>query len=628
MNNSKNSILKQKNNMLKYICISLLLSAQFAVGQNKFLTKVILDTTTEATGFEVLDDFVGDKRMVFSGENHGYSRSNNTLKYKQAMYLYDKGFRFIAFEFGEGLSYLCNAYVTTGEESYLRSIFNTEYYEQRPLFGLLDKLEKFNREKEIEDKIKLVGLDYTRYPTYSLTAMMHILKENKLKDSFPAFYEDISVIANVRKSKDELGFGGREERMETFDITLDFHSYRNKLFQLSIKKLIQDYKVEKENLQNALGENAFDNFDELMSEIEKTLNWYEGDGMTYQIHTGRERHIAERLKKLLEKDSTLKISGQFGRCHIRNREYYTPCYSIDLMSFVERIQKDSLYKDEVVVMPIAYKDENEIRLTDNDSLKRIGDLLPSGNVFIYKTSAQVLEFQDESIEPEFYYINTMFFENDRSYSTETDENDFENYKEDYSESIFLELTAFNRGVDFSSLNNDLGINLLSNDALFYGIGFASSSSDINFKLRVNFMQAAEGGLDSSSYRYTNWSISETIGGNSIFSKHFTLYHGFRMDFGFSKLVQVNLLNTSNFVYGGNVERRTFKNPYINLGISTGFQVKFSPVSIFGEASYMFDVTNKKWRSNGNFVQSSKLNYSGLELRAGILFYYRDFWGWY
>lgn len=154
---------------MKHIAIFLFLmlsSTTFA--QNvEGLTRIVLDSTSNYDGFNDFDAYIGDKRMVFSGENHRYAFSNNSLKFKQAMYLYDKGFRYLTLEFGEGIGFLANEYVHTGDEKLLKLLFRSVSYNQHPMYWLLERLKNFNADKEEADKISIVGLDYTRYPTYS-----------------------------------------------------------------------------------------------------------------------------------------------------------------------------------------------------------------------------------------------------------------------------------------------------------------------------------------------------------------------------------------------------------------------------------------------------------------------------
>ncbi|SFT46005.1 Erythromycin esterase [Lishizhenia tianjinensis] len=588
------------------------------------LQKIQLDSSAQYDGFEVFDDYVGDKRMVFSGENHRYSFSNNSLKYKQAMYLYDKGFRYLTIELGEGIGYLCNEYIHTGDEQLLKLLFRSDNYEGYPMYWLLERLKNFNQGKEEANQIKMVGLDYTRYPTYSLDAMAYILEKNNLQDSLPIYYEDIRVIANAQDSEDEYGFQEGTRRIETFDITANFKSYTNKLFQLSVKKLLLEYAQDRKEFQRLLPEDEFKKFDFLMHEIDITLDWYRGDGMTYQIHTGRERHLAQKAKDILKSDSTAKISGQFGRCHIRNDEFSFPCYSIDLDSFVRRIQKDSLYEKEVAIIPIIYLNEDDVALHENTTVRKLKHVLEKGNIYIYQTKAELLEYKEEEKKPKFYYINTMNVMEDKLFSNKESKDELlKDYKDNFEEVSILEMSVSQRMVNYKNLNNDLGFNFITsnNPSLSLGYFYSTGTNHINF--RFNYTLPVEASLDSASYKYTQWSVSENIGFNSIFVKNFSLYHGLKLEAGQAKLREELVVGKDEFLYGFDTEKRTYKNPFFNLGLTTGFHLKFFPVTLFLEASYMVDVTQKKWRNRSIISQSSELSFSGLELRAGLAFYLRE-----
>lgn len=611
--------------MKNIIVFLFLLGTSVSFGQKiKGLSKIQLDSTSQHDGFEVFDEYIGDKRMVFSGENHRYNYSNNSLKFKQAMYLYDKGFRYLSLELGEGIGYLCNEYIHAGDEQLLKILFRTSDYQSFPMFWLLERLKNFNLDKEDADKIKIVGLDYTRYPTYSLEAMAYILEKNKLQDSLPIYYEDIRVIANAQESEDEFGFTEGTRRIETFDITANFKSYTNQLFQLSVKKLLSDYAKDRAEFKSLLPEEEFKKFDFLMHEIKITLDWYQGEGMTYQIHTGRERHLAQKAKDILDADSTAKISGQFGRCHIRNDEFSFPCYSIDLDSFVRRIQKDSTYKEEVAIIPILYLNENDVSLHENDSIRKLRHVLEKGNVYIYQTKLNLLEYVEEEKKPKFYYINTMNLIEDKLYSNRESKDELlKNYKDNFEEISIIELSVGQNNMNYSNLNNDLGFDFISPASPILSLGFYNSNGYDHINFRFNYTLPIARSLDSVSYKYNQWSISETVGFNSVFVKNFTLYHGLKLEGGNAKLTEELMIGKDDFLYGYETEKRKYNNPFFNVGITTGFHLKFFPVNVFAEASYGVDLTKKQWRNRGIISQSSDLSFSALEIRAGIAFYLRE-----
>ena len=89
---------------------------QFSYAQIEGISRVQMDTTMEYSGLEMLDSIVKDKRIVFTGENHTFNVSNNVLKFNLILYLYNKGFRYFVLEFGQGIGYLANEFVSKGDE--------------------------------------------------------------------------------------------------------------------------------------------------------------------------------------------------------------------------------------------------------------------------------------------------------------------------------------------------------------------------------------------------------------------------------------------------------------------------------------------------------------------------------
>ncbi|MDG0974813.1 MAG: erythromycin esterase family protein [Crocinitomicaceae bacterium] len=586
------------------------------------ITRVRMDTTMAFSGLEILDSVVQDKRIVLTGENHQFNVTNNVLKFNLILYLYEKGFRYFVLEFGQGIGYLANQYVTEGDEEAIDILdAGTPDYVPNYLSDLLFPLREFNKDKAPEDQVKIVGADLTRYPIYSLRAMARIIQQSNCEKDLALFYEDINVVASARPTNDRLGFTGRIQNLEDFDIKAGFKSYQNRLFELSVRNLISDFYKDTIRFERALGHDYAD-FKFLLDELKTTVEWYKRDNVVIQSHVDRERHLEKRILGIFENDSMAKVAGQFGRCHVRLSDFDQDCYAFDMISVTERLQKHELLEDKLFILPIFYTFlKSEVHFEKSATTYSQKELIHNDAVFLYDTEKEWFTFDGEVEVPRYVLINTFtpYAETDHMLPAQESSTAYRGVAEEGHTTFLVQPRYFD-----VSVNDDFGVELLQTQQLFYGFNFTTVfAQGGRYGLGASFMPPRTVNNDSVAWRYTNWNIPVTLGYTWLYRSWISLYSNVMTDIGFAKVREDRGLLNSGFTYDFEKNRAIYRNPYFTFNGIAGIQFKFKSVSIFSEVGYGFDVTHAKWRNKGILPNSTGQKFDQLFYRFGLSFYYRD-----
>lgn len=579
------------------------------------------DTSFNTEGFEVMDTFIADKKVIITGENHRYRGSNGIIKLKMLMYLYEKGVRYFMLELGAGTGYLANEYVTTGNENAI-SILERNFQSQNGLYELFDALKRFNMNKSYEDMIKVEGVDLTRFPIYSTKALALIIEELGCEKELNDYYEDLVVVSSVRDDINRLGFASRREVDEDFNIRAGFKTYRNRIYELSIKNLVQDFYDDTTQFQLALGL-KYAPFKKIIDELKATLLWYKGEGISIQSHVKRERHMERRIAAIFAADHTAKVFGQFGRCHIRSLEYDQECYGFNMDAVAKRLEERSDFIDGVAVIPILYKEQREVTVSKSAKYKA-SLLLPRSASFIYDTRKDYLSIQAPTKNAAFAIVNTF-----SSQVTMSDivANDYDKrliknqnyYRGNMSESYFSIL--FQHAFPNHSINQSLGIDLMPESFNYYGLAFQEvQQNGAQSTVEFSGINPTRFSSDSVNYRYSNFRFELMGGYNIVYRKAFSLYFDLGLFFGFSKVLEDRPNQSVEFTYPVYAERVAYRNPYIGVSSDLGFKFKFNGFAVFAEAGYQHDFSDATWKHKSVEVPGlSELNYSMLIFTGGISF---------
>jgi hypothetical protein len=606
--------------MIKSTILFLFIGIAFLnFAQNKLPT-IKLDTSLVSDDFGPFGNAFDDKRMVFFGENHTYIHSNQLLKLKAILHLHKKGFRYVAIELGAGIAFLSNEYIRTGDEEVL-DLLNEGFDddEKNKMYYLLLALRKFNKEKPLKDQIKIIGVDYTRYPVYSLKAMQKIIEMKQCQNEMDTFYEDISTVGTIDLGARGIGFANlREPSSENFDIRFGFKSYQNRLFELSIRNIVEDFNKDTVKYKAALGE-YYKSFKHITDQLGATAKWYKGEGVNIQMHIERERNMVNNIKNVLAEDSLAKITGQFGRCHIRTEEYDDDCYSFNLNSMVERLEKDSILKNKILTVPIFYTQTDNIAVSNKNNNTKLHDLISRNNIYLYNTESGLLSINGLNSDSKIVVINTHWAFSSMSDILEKTEGQKSN---EPSKRKMFGNDIINFQVHYvqytNNINQDLGIDLLPFHNLFYGVRYESITEEgRQNSFSFNTIAPINKETDSVSYRYTNWFLRSAVGYNYVYRKHFDLFANYHFTFGMAKVREDRGYESSEYTYDFKKRVSKYRNPYFNIGADIGARLKFGPVGIFVLGGYHFDVTNPKWRLNSVIPLSKGLRFSSWYTSAGV-----------
>lgn len=605
--------------MIKSTVLFLFLSLAFLNFAQTKLPNITLDTSLVSDDFGPFEKVFEDKRMVFFGENHTYENSNQLLKLKTILHLHNNGYRYIAIELGAGVAFLANEYIRTGDKEVF-DLLNEGFVngQKNKMYYLLLALREFNKGKPTVDQIKIVGVDYTRYPVYSLKAMQQIIEMKQCQDEMDTFYEDIKTVGTIDLSARGIGFANlREPSTENFDIRFGFKSYQNRLFELSVRNIVQDFNNDTVKYKDALGE-YYPPFRHIANQLGATAKWYKGDGINVQMHIERERNMVHNIKAVLEKDSLAKITGQFGRCHIRTEEYDDDCYSFNLSSMVERLEKDSTLKNKIVTVPIFYTQTDHIKVQDDSDVK-LNELISRNEIYIYDSKSNLLSIKGLKSEDKKVLINTHWAftsMTDILEKTESQKNDAPSKRKQFGNDVInLESHYFQYT---NNINQDLGIDLLPFHNLFYGVRFEDITEEgQQNSISFNTIAPVNKQTDSVSFRYTNWFLRSAVGYNFIYRKHFDLFANYHFTFGVAKVREDRGFENSEYTYDFKKRVSKYRNPYFNIGADLGMRLKFGPIGLFVLGGYHFDVTNPKWRLQGAIPHSKGLRFSTWYVSSGL-----------
>jgi hypothetical protein len=580
--------------MIRFTLLVLFISITYFAFAQRRLPTIKLDTSLVSEDFGPFDNVFDDKRMVFFGENHTYTHSNQLLKLKAIIHLHKKGFRYVAIELGAGIAFLANEFIRTGDQEVfdlLNDGFDSD--ERNKLYYLLLALRKFNKDKPLKDQVKIVGVDYTRYPVYSLKAMQKIIEMKQCQNEMDTFYEDIKTVGTIDLSAVGIGFANlREPTTENFDIRFGFKSYQNRLFELSVRNIVEDFNKDTIKYEAALGE-YYHQFKHIADQLGATAKWYKGEGINVQMHIERERNMVKNIKEVLVADSLAKITGQFGRCHIRTEDYDDDCYSFSLSSMVERLEKDSTLSGKILTVPIFYKQTDKIEVNEEYTNIKLNDLISRNNIYIYRADSNLLSIKGLNSDSKIVLINTHWaFTSMRDILEKHEDqkrNEPSKRKEFGSDILNFEAHYFQYG---SNINDDLGLDLLPFHNIFYGIRYESITEEgRQNSISFNAIAPINMETDSVSYRYTNWFLRSSVGYNFVYRKHFDLFANYHFTFGVAKVREDRGFESSEYTYDFKEKVSKYRNPYFNIGADLGMRFKFGPVGVFILGGYHYDVTN-------------------------------------
>jgi hypothetical protein len=599
-------------------------SFSIVFSQENGLYEINTELDGEGENINYIDPYVEGKNIVLTGENHRFYGSNQLIKIKFILHLYKQGYRNFVLEFGSGIGFLFDQYVVYNNDEAYAILKQTFGNGNMPYKYFLDIIKDFNQDKSLEDKIRIHGVDYTRYPFYSLKALALIIQNQGCEYELKDYYEDLNVVSSGTTNIDDVGFFARRTP-ENFNLKGGFKTYNNRIFELSIRNLIQDYDRDTTRFLLALGP-KFEQFNQLISDVRETLEWYKGEGVRIQSHIQRERYMARNIARIIQADSTQKVYGQFGRCHVRGEEFSQNCYGFDLTSIAERLEEMDTVLFKVESIPVFYVEEGFLKSNKSQSGLRTSKMLPLAKVYFYDYAANTLIFEKENFKLyDLAIINT--FSSDASL-----EDILEDKKVKYpsrlayyngadSEDVF----SFNASyANFTNgINSNFALDFYNPIHLSYGFGFRNITNDGGQSLfRFNMIQPINASNDSIDLRYTNYRFQLGGGYNFIHNRVFSLYSDLGLVLGFAKIRERRIPPEQIYTFNVKTEEVSYRNPYLGASLSLGSRIKIGSFSLFLESAYQRDFSDTGWRVKGSEVNGiNPISFSNFIFFGGVAFAY-------
>lgn len=534
----------------------------------------------------LLDSVLKDYRIFVTGENHTYISDNINMKMEMIKYLKSKaGVKNLIIELGFSRGYLINTYINS-DTTFLNLLSNTTNEKYLDFYKLL---RTYNQTLPENERISVHGIDVERFPEDAPVLMSHILLKNKTKvpSSVSFFVECINSFST---------YFLKRQMSDYSESTSDYSIYQTTTFSNAkvIDTLIVDFEKVKVDLKNYLG-NDYDLFEKAMNSLVQYRKYKKYEQMPHQ-YIYRENFMYDNLKGLLDKDSTSKYYGQFGRCHISQTELNEECNWWAFSSLAKRIKEQSNYKilsmgifydtyegdnyfsdqntnDEVEKYKIKVSGEdyrmNKIINSDTNLLKHYQYLIYAGN-----------SKKDESFEEEYVY---------------------DDYPKVYNTKQWFDIGYGFMNYNLNNLNNTIPFPASFKNFTLFNFGFTniknrmySSSRLYNLTSQTlenpNFKYQLKGygfgmsmGYALISKKVIDLSIYGTLGFNHLYLNVF--------DDSLTRLQNLNGFPNSKVVY-------RYKNPAFRPGVGADLRLNLLKwLSLYGRYDYYLDVSKQHWRTN-------------------------------
>ncbi len=583
-------------------------------------TKLDIADNGDYYSFRMLDNVINNYRIIFTGENHVFRKSNYRLELKMMKYLYDKaGFRHFIMEFGFSRGWLVDKYVQTGDTSLFKVLSDYSYQE----YALLYKgLYEFNKTLPDTAKIRIHSIDIERSLSTPLKVMdLLIPKNRKIPASIALTIESIHSLAVM---SDDEQRKAQQKNKEDFRTGAPFSLKR------SLKFILQDLDSNKAAFKELLGNDY-----PVFYKIEQGLR-AEMDRSTYndmsavQGYLYRERFMHESLRELAAEFPTGKFYGQFGRCHTSLETEDVWCGFYAFTTLATRLDSDSLFKGKVLAIAQYYPNgsAHEKGVIDRDGVKPLLKISsPDGLTLIHHrdvvndTARLKNRFQYLIINQADHRMDNMKVDSTKppvDYST-------------YESTIFLEGHYGLLGVNLNALNSTLfGLDpsaiSFTSPLTVVGGSYTQLEDGVFYTFMYSAIRNTEIGFsDSLYYGLKGGSFRFRVGGDFVRSKWLDV--GPFFGYGYQRLVLTRdeiLAGPvgSGFFGATNRLRTSVTNPsiFLEAGVSLKLRLKF--FFFGGTAGWQLDVSKKGWRENGSYVSGGpKTSQSGMVIMGQAGFYF-------
>lgn len=561
--------------------------------------------------FSILDEYIKNKRLIATGEDHSYEEFNTDLELKMFQYLNKNGFNTYVIEGGFASAWWLNKYIE-GDSLYVA--LQQNYYSKHFL-KLFDGLREINQSSKT--KIKVVGIDIERNTSLILKLMSMLLPDNKpVPDSLSVFAESLKIIAALEEEEIRKGKIARDKEDdddEDNDYEDDDEVSYNFNFHLvnTVRGIVNDYRLNPKLSKEFLGDNH-ELFEKLVFELDSWLQWisYEEEYMT-QSWAFRELYMERNLRNLMS-DTSIKCFGQFGRCHISQIPSMRDCSFAFFSSLLSRlISNKPELKSEMLSIGMFYPNkEQKQELLDNGGIQSFIELTEEGKITLFTETDSTKESQ-LSQRFDMIIVNKSDTDEDSPKINKT-KSQLKKTKEKRKEytGIAFGTTMF----DFSSLESVLGQKtqrIKPHLVLVWGSrlnGGFSATSEVGFWFNQHTDLADTGRISITGFNFKFLFGKDLIPHNKV---DFIPYLGF----GISNLTLRHREKGQALGLFNNDKELIYQNPGLMLEARIENTYYFGRRNLFHLGyfvGYAYDFSKKHWRTENNLLtRGTETSLSGL-----------------
>jgi len=563
---------------------------------------VEVNDTQDIGHLNFLDSLDSKIRVFLSGENHTYVYYNNEVEIQLLKYMYNKkGVRNLVIELGYARGYMLDKFINEDSSaidiiSYQTSYQYLEFYRS---------LREYNQSLPDTDRLHVYGVDVERF-SQDGNMLLHYLLHKKDSVKVPENIEFFVESVRAYNSVPEYTFK---------DYYYTEENINSETETKIVDTLIAQYNRQKNEINQYLAGDSIVFEKTIQSLIDFQV--YQSYNLMPQQYLYRERYLKKQMQMLLDRDTTSRYYGQFGRCHVGLKQFENECQWWENSPMASRLN-DTKYKNQVYSIGLFYKTnkyEFENQFMDYDVTDYINHLFDS--LKVDKHYLYPLGKNDTLLNKHF---NAIILVN----------SDMNDYYTNYDGSYDFFSFDINAGQAMFNLNN-------FNQAVFGSTGnrFNSEMKMLNFSYMVStghFVQTGEFSMyipqtiKQGNFKYT-------LGGSAFhFGYGYDPHIGKSFNvlpyalFGYSRLNYVaqndSLKQSFSSGFSG-VDRQKFINPAFTLGGGASMKINFT--NWFGvnfKGFVLADVSDKKWRMKSSGInpidevspKTSLLNYG---FSAGI-----------
>lgn len=573
--------------------------------------------------FDVLDTNINQYKIFFTGENHYYSSENSKIEMEMLKYLHKKvGLRNVIIELGYSRGYMLNKYIN-GDTSYFKELEGTT---AKVFLYFYKKLRDWNMSLPKEDRITIHGVDIERFKDDGPVLMSKLLPNYlEVPESIQMTVEAIHSFSEYKK-KYYNEYTYSSDRGSAYDVQYSSSYYYNYGISYydanSIDSMLSNINSNIEVYKSVLKDN-YPVFEKVVNSLKENRQWVETNNNVYQ-NIYRERIIYNNISKLIKADSNAKFYGQFGRCHINKEQSGKECGTYAFNSVVNRLNT-GIAKEKVMSIAIFYKKNyysSKYYRAGADFAKYDLDYLDFSKYAKFKCSDSSKIFkvkQSDSILKNKFNFIVLNDVCDTKNSTKS------KIKDKYDRLEWIVSLDFDKTYHFYNLSN-FNQAVFSNDSfnikspmVSYGGGITVVDFGTVVSVSYKQIQSKTMRFDKFSYNLSGNQFGVNIGGDVPVTHYFHLFPYMSYTYQSLKLEVLNDTQKVKFPFVPNVnDKITHKNNSFSLGV--GLQAKYAVTKFFGlqaGATYLFDPSNKYWRTNGRLdKESPRTSLNNIQLGFG------------